>query len=284
MAREQWNENLEGKDDSSYTNCIRPSNTSSLSWARSVIARPVEFGKDYHLWLSNYSPEQYYWNHRREIRLSAIPSILPQLSRKRFPMTPGTNAVWLIPIRLFVTSWMHIIIFLISSINLMFPFATLESWQRNSWMWCRKNKESKRGRDRTWRKSERREWKLWAFTGYLSFYLFCTEILLFGFVVSDIWEYEMPEWQKLMVETLSIQGPSSASASSSIFERYPVDWCLIAFSVHWLLHSDNELLGRHNPLVAAVRGLACDFWQLKREGTAPGSCSTFSLSESDNVQ
>lgn len=203
---------------------------------------------------------------------------------ERFPMTPGTNAVWLIPIRLFVTSWMHIIIFLISSINLMFPFATLESWQRNSWMWCRKNKESKRGRDRTWRKSERREWKLWAFTGYLSFYLFCTEILLFGFVVSDIWEYEMPEWQKLMVETLSIQGPSSASASSSIFERYPVDWCLIAFSVHWLLHSDNELLGRHNPLVAAVRGLACDFWQLKREGTAPGSCSTFSLSESDNVQ
>jgi len=131
----------------------------------------------------------------------------------------------------------------------------LNSW---NWRWC------KTSSDRPWRRSGKREWNPWAFTGYLSFnLLFCTEFLLFGFVVSNIWECEMPEWQTLMVGTY-IQAPPSTSASSSILECYPVDWCLIAISMHRLLHSDNELLGRHNPLVAAVRGLACDLWQLKR--------------------
>ena len=138
-------------------------------------------------------------------------------------MTPGTNAIRLIPIRLFATSqdtWMHIKIFLISPINFMFLFATLGSWQRNSWNW----RWCKRSRDRIWRGSRRREWNLWAFTGNLSFnLLFCTEFLLFGFVMSDIWECEMPEWQTLMIESLYIQAPSSERDNRKWLRL--TEWC-----------------------------------------------------------
>ena len=198
---------------------ILPLNTSSLLWARSIIARP---GKINYLGLSKYSPKQYNWNHQREIRLSTIPSIPLQLARKRFPMTSSTNTIRLKPIRLFTTSqntWMHIIIFRISSVNFTFPFATLGSWQRDSWnrRWC------KRSRNRSWRGSGRREWDLWAFTGYLSFnLLFCTEFLLFGFVMSDVWGCEMPEWQTL-IELLYIQAPSSERDNRKWLRL--TEWC-----------------------------------------------------------